>query len=423
MRLRSAAARAIALLLLASPAGADDCPDLTPAALQKQSHGTPALTLRLASAVVPDAGSISLARVPKPHQDTRDVVFHSFLASGAKLTKVTVLPADQEDSEETRVRLQLPRFASGWPGQDGWLWQDMVLHVVGCASGEVAIAAQAPVRVSKRRAALASTLVSVTLLYLVVSWVLLASRGQWVLSPVKATAGRTGHASLSKLQVLFFTFLVVGLLVFLLLRTGALGNLSQDVLLLIGISAGGAAGSAATVAVRQRLTLENWCWLDKKGWLAALPPGRARWRDLLMEGEELQVSKFQMLAFNLVVAGALLSSGLGGMAEFAIPSGLLGVLGLSQVVYLSGKAVGPSNFNELNRKLDDLRKLEQKFATEVDQAWRQAAPAARTLAEAQAAAPQTYQAYRKSALEAAEMARTTLHLPSDATLDPSPALP
>jgi hypothetical protein len=59
------------------------------------------------------------------------------------------------------------------------------------------------------------------------------------------------------------------------------------------------------------------------------------------------------------------------------PETLLGVLGLSQAVYIAGKVVTPSSMADLNNGLDDLRESEKQF--------RNAAVAASATASLQAA--------------------------------------
>ena len=62
------------------------------------------------------------------------------------------------------------------------------------------------------------------------------------LDPVELTKSAYGRASIAKLQIFIFSFIVFGLLLFNVLRTGLLANMSKDVLYLMGISAVGAAG-------------------------------------------------------------------------------------------------------------------------------------------------------------------------------------
>jgi hypothetical protein len=81
------------------------------------------------------------------------------------------------------------------------------------------------------------------------------------LDPVRLTADVFNRASVQKLQILLFSFLVAGMLLALALTSGHLSDLSTTVLGLLGISGVGAAAAQATSTTRSRLTFENWAWL------------------------------------------------------------------------------------------------------------------------------------------------------------------
>jgi hypothetical protein len=184
------------------------------------------------------------------------------------------------------------------------------------------------------------------------------------LDPVLLTEGANGRGSLSKLQIFFFSVIVFGMISYILMRTGVLSDLSGTVLTLLGISAVGAAASSGTDISLNRLTFENWVWLIQKRWLP--PHGleqvhHARWRDIVTTDGEFDVYHFQMLVFSLVVGGALLSTGLTDLASFEVPTTLLGILGLSQVVYVGGKLVAPTSIADLDKAVTNLRELERDF--------------------------------------------------------------
>ncbi|UCC84457.1 MAG: hypothetical protein JSW46_05870 [Gemmatimonadota bacterium] len=228
-----------------------------------------------------------------------------------------------------------------------------------------------------------------------------AGRKRW--DPIVLTAGHKGKASLSKLQIFGFTALVIYLLSFVLLRTGVLIDISQDVLLLLGISAAGAGGGKLAAVAKNRLTFENWAWLCNRSWLKdcekGVAPKDARWADLLKSGQEFDVYKFQLAVVSFVVAGALLTGDLSTLASFEIPQNLLGLLGLSNVVYIGGKAVAPG-VSELNVKIQAVRNAEMD--------WVKAAKAAKltTLAAAISGQPEKYETYIAAARDAAFMLRS-----------------
>lgn len=277
-----------------------------------------------------------------------------------------------------------------------------------------------PLYVAERSATVSSNwfaiVVSISLfvaLYVLCAQCFGGDKKKW--SPIAITAGSMGRGSLSKLQIFFFSFVVIWLLTYILLRTGELSALSSDVLMLLGISAAGTAGAKATAVSRKRLSSENWSWLVKKGWVKAkMDKCQESWGDLLLTEGEFDVSKFQMLAFNLVVAIALLISGLTELADFTIPPTLLGILGLSQVVYLGGKIIPANPYADLNSMTTALRDLESKFMEAVVKVWQTNPPQNRSPAEkwdlktAKADALAEHTAYVETASKLTELVKSTL---------------
>ncbi len=169
--------------------------------------------------------------------------------------------------------------------------------------------------------------------------------GHWLvytLSPVRITAGMFGEASLSQLQVMLFTFIVAGLLFQLLLRTGVLSNLSADLLFLLGISAVGGATGRFTETLKTGLSAAAERYLIGKGWYNwDTEPLRkhATFARLLMTDGRLDVYKFQMAIFTVVVAAYVISAGQSDLSNVSISQTVLYLIGISQGVYVGGKAV------------------------------------------------------------------------------------
>jgi hypothetical protein len=187
------------------------------------------------------------------------------------------------------------------------------------------------------------------------------------LNPVVLTANSFNKGSIQKLQVLLFSFLVSGMVLSLVLTIGALSDLSVTIALLLGISAVGAAVAQKTSASHDRLSFENWAWLVRREILPINDEDQSgpRWSDLVITNREFDIYKLQTLIFSLVVAGALLAAGEEHLASFSVPETLLGILGLSQVVYVSGTLVSPPSITELDQAIDDLRQIEAKLQSVV----------------------------------------------------------
>lgn len=190
--------------------------------------------------------------------------------------------------------------------------------------------------------------------------------GKWLLfalSPVRISAAWFGEASMSQLQVLVFTFVVAGLMLFLFLRTGALSEVSMDLLKLIGISALGTAGAKFTQTLKTGLKTETARFLIGKGWYQwELRPIQhtATFHQLLLTDNRLDVYKFQMLIFTVIVAFYVMSAGQAGLGGVTISDTMLYLIGISQVVYVGGKAV-TDRTTDLEEAVAKMRDLEMKL--------------------------------------------------------------
>lgn len=235
------------------------------------------------------------------------------------------------------------------------------------------------------------------------------------LNPLKITAGPLGRASLSNLQVFFFSAIVLWLAIFWLFRkSGQLIEFHDSVLLLLGITAAGTGGAKIAEASTKRLSFENWAWLKKKKWIqrdiTRNPVTRTpKLADLMTSDQGFEVARFQAVSFSIVIGVALLIWGVTGTAaefkDIKIPAAYLILLGISQGVYVGGKAVVPSTIAELNGKLTKLRELELAYKTKVSSsaAWSATTGGTLTVETAKNEAPDEYTVYISAAEVAAVM--------------------
>lgn len=196
------------------------------------------------------------------------------------------------------------------------------------------------------------------------------------LNPLVITSGTFGKASLSRLQLLGFTIIIIGLLVYILILTGNLSDLSNDVLVLLGFSASGTIGTGAVQSINKRLSFENWAWVRNQHWLIVgeqgcsehpkpKPEEHARWKDLILDDNgTLNVYKFQLALASLLVAVFLIRSGGTNLVGFKMPQGFPELLGISNLFYILGKAFEPPSFTELNTTLNGLRDLDKQLHIE-----------------------------------------------------------
>jgi hypothetical protein len=201
------------------------------------------------------------------------------------------------------------------------------------------------------------------------------------LNPIVLTAGPYGKASLARLQLLWFTIVVLSVLVYLLTLTGDLSDLPASVLALLGISAAGTVGTVGVDSARKRLSFVNWQWLNEQGWLTEADQyggdkdktkqvenygTRTHWRDLLLdEGGVLNVYKFQLFFTSLLVGVFLILSGGSNLRGFRLPENFPQLLGVSNLFYVFGRSVQPTGYDELDSKITSLIGKEKLLKTSV----------------------------------------------------------
>lgn len=179
------------------------------------------------------------------------------------------------------------------------------------------------------------------------------------LDPIVVSAGGYGSASLSNLQIFWFTLIVVGLLVYAWVVTGSILNPSADVLWLLGIASGTKVVAEGIGSFRQRLSLDNSNWLELHRLLRnereINPAESARWRDLVLANGTLEPSRYQLLVFGFLIGISLLFGNISVIQSFEVPEFFRTLQGLSSGFYLFGKAVSPNAIQELEQRITDLR--------------------------------------------------------------------
>lgn len=261
---------------------------------------------------------------------------------------------------QTLITLTLPQTQLA-------LWQPTEILVYTCKNGSVGNVSRISLRTTSGVASGLLIFTVVLLVYLLAAYTLDKPQGTVArarrFDPVFITAGADGTASLANLQILFFSIIVFGLLTYILLRTGVLSDLSSTILMLLGIAGVGATAAKAADTQRSKLDKANESWFRGKKWLVddIKPVNNARWRDLFTSNGEFDVYRYQSLIFSLTVGIALLMAGVNELSTFSIPETLLGILGLSQAVYITGKFVTPASMLDLNNAAKDARDAEKAY--------------------------------------------------------------
>lgn len=293
-----------------------------------------------------------------PHDDSR----HGARARKASDTDDLVLKHLLSPGE-TIVSVDVPRDASGF-------WSRRNLYIYQCDLRRTPLnVSYLPVYVSPLEWSIACTLLIGLAVYYaaaralrIVSGQTLAGHQYW--NPIRITAGLDNRGSLSTFQVFFFTILVFVMLAFVLMRTGVLSDLSMTVLELLGISGIGAAAAKGADSTKTAIDPANQAWLLNKGWYDApsvRPANQPTFYDLISSDGNFDVYRYQSLLFSAAVGGALFIGGISQLSSFTVPQNILGILGLSQIVYIAGKLVSPNSASQINAVITDLRTAEADF--------------------------------------------------------------
>lgn len=344
----------------------------TPAALRSAAAMMPVQGLLMRSALVDDTGEDGHLNMMPAGSPVRLSV--QDISGTDSLIRVYAATSDSNSAGEVELQ-DMRRFGQSngaegpevvavlRPLKEVWaIWPNYTIYAVGCAKTDDATGnaltfiARADTRVSEPLMAGTLAAVAVAVLYLAACLMLHLGGGRgFTINPVVLTAGTDGRASITKLQILYFTLIVTGMLIYVLLRIGVLGDMSSDVLTLLGIAGVSAVAAKQTAVGRRRLSGSNWAWLRRQGWTPTKREPSAG--DLVTENGEFDIYRFQTLVFSLVVGMSLLFTGLFGLSSFELSPALLGLLGISQTIYVGGKAVSRPQISELNKKITELRNM------------------------------------------------------------------
>lgn len=304
--------------------------------------------------------------------------------------------------DQTIVSLHIEDRYAGW-----WDSGDLYLYTCG-TSGSPSRVSRAGIRMSPHWLSFYAAAAVAVGIYIWVAFALWrrtksSSTFLSALNPVRVTVGPDGRASLSKFQILSFSMAVFFLMLLYMMRNGSLSDLSSTILVLLGINGVGATAAKGADAHRNTISAENRAWLLRRGWIPSAKPvvdaGSATWRDFFTTGDEFDVYRYQSFIFSLLVLLALFAAGIGQLSTFAIPETILGIVGLSQAVYIGGKLVTATDTSDLNAAISDLRDRERKFS---DAATGAKHGIVNDLPEAiQLAGPQLYSAYKDKAQDVA----------------------
>ncbi|MGG5886200.1 hypothetical protein ACLF3G_03605 [Falsiroseomonas sp. HC035] len=298
----------------------------------------------------------------------------------ADLTRGTVLPPTPND-DATTVSAVFPALEAGWRPS---YWEVVLLLCVDPAESlnplrangrELRAYARQPMFVSKLRTSASAGLATSLLAYLLLAFAamqihqrqyahsrkLLGSGAPsaygYALRPTVIAQDSFGYCSLSRFQVLLFTLVLAGVYAYVMARTGELPNLSNSVLTLLGVTLTGS--TLARLTEGSVMQTQNRMWLFGTGVLDPAPR-LPRWTDLVESDGEIDVTRVQALLFSLFAAVALVVTGTGDLANFEIPDQLVTLIGISQAVYVAGRALPRDSAKRLNEEVAAIRDAEAR---------------------------------------------------------------
>ena len=163
-------------------------------------------------------------------------------------------------------------------------------------------------------------------------------------NPIWFISGKYGSASLSLAQILIWTLLVFSASFYVLAVSGRLLDLTNEILILLGI-AGGSSVIAKVTAISK----------DESGReIVAYQSRDPKWLDLFRTEGEPDLYKVQMALFT-ALAAVFVTGKIYYTLEFPVlPAGLLTLIGISNGVYLSAKATSKTLFEKLAVKEREL---------------------------------------------------------------------
>ncbi len=285
--------------------------------------------------------------------------------------KVEIL--EEQGQNSSRLRVEIPDFSDRRPEVPLWDWNSFLsfkaspvqIKVVEYDNqGKIALEATGNYAISQVGWAFVLAVLAFVVGY-IFPGLMFRKQWKWKWDPIWLARGVTGKASLSKFQIWLWTLLIFSSMVYVFVINGQLMQITEGILILMGITGGSSLGAKFTAVVRQDhgLTL-----LTSEMEQPPTKPEPA-WKDLISTGGEFDIFKFQMLLFTGLVALYVISSALTNLQFPEVPDSLMWLMGISNGVYLGGKVTGTSAFGELvtlHAEIEEVERQLQKLNNDRD---------------------------------------------------------
>jgi len=168
--------------------------------------------------------------------------------------------------------------------------------------------------------------------------------------PLRSAITPDGRYSLSLTQVVIWTYVILFGLTFVWKMTQTFMNITPQVLTLLGIGGGTAAISKLQTVARLRNIPANIRNLIKTDRIPRLS-------DLIMSGDQPNITKFQMLVFTIIIAGTVFKEICYGYSFPELTDGLLALMGISSAIYIGTDLTKPISEEDLKNKIREFNDL------------------------------------------------------------------
>ena len=228
-----------------------------------------------------------------------------------------------------------------------------LLVVARLPNGEMAEAVSQEFVVSSHTLGIVSWILAFAIPWLVAGMITVRNDpNKWFsLNPILFVSGKYGRASLSLAQILIWTILVFSASFYVLVVSGKLLDLTNQVLMLLGIVGGSSVIAKITASAR-----------DEKGReIVEAQTMNPKWMDLFQTEGRPDLYKVQLALFT-TLAAFFVTGKIYGTLEFPeLPAGLLTLIGISNGVYIGAKTTSKSVFERLADKSNELRKAKEEL--------------------------------------------------------------
>lgn len=173
---------------------------------------------------------------------------------------------------------------------------------------------------------------------------------KFLLYPLNFAITPMGSYSISLTQIIIWTYVTIFGLVYVYWLTGSFLDITSQVLMLLGIGGGTAISSKMNSVSKLYEVPPKYLNLVEKKRIPQL-------RDLISTAGNLNVFKFQMLVFTLLVAYVVVIEIVRRYSFPQIPENLIILMGISSAVYIGNEVTQENVWEKIKKKIEEIEKI------------------------------------------------------------------